>query len=125
MHLTLPLTGAFLFANFVLTAPVAPSSKSDDLPLPIPRNQSPGPPGYPGDPYGSTGLAGHNGNPIDNQDSAIIPDYQLVTGQKEDEDLGLYLNLESVQNPQPIRGSLGGTDPGPRMNQCYFDKGGC
>ena len=41
--------------------------------------------------------------------------YELVKGQKEDADVGVYLDFEGVENPQPIRGSHGGTDPGPSM----------
>ena len=32
------------------------------------------------------------------------------------QDLGLFLDLNEVQSPQPIRGSNGGTDPGPRKD---------
>lgn len=42
--------------------------------------------------------------------------YELVKGQKEDADVGVYLDFEDVENPQPIRGSHGGTDPGPSMS---------
>jgi len=41
--------------------------------------------------------------------------YELVKGQKEDADVGVYLDFKDVKNPQPIRGSHGGTDPGPSM----------
>ncbi|KAG2420260.1 hypothetical protein HFD88_005061 [Aspergillus terreus] len=44
--------------------------------------------------------------------------YTLASGQKDDADLGVYLDFETVDNPQPIRGELGGTDPGPR-NYAY------
>jgi hypothetical protein len=42
--------------------------------------------------------------------------YTLASGQKDDADLGVYLDFETVDNPQPIRGELGGTDPGPRKS---------
>ena len=45
-----------------------------------------------------------------------MSNYQLVPEQQEDADLGLYLDLNEVQNPQPIRGFNGGTDPGPRKD---------
>ncbi|KAI8191134.1 Oxalate decarboxylase OxdD [Colletotrichum sp. SAR11_239] len=50
----------------------------------------------------------------DQSDSAIVNDVQLVPGQKEDGKLGLYLNFDGVDVPQPIRGELGSPDPGPR-----------
>lgn len=86
-----------------------------NLPIVDPTGQSPGPPGYSGTPYGSPSFAGHDGNPVDRQGSAVVSDYQLVPGQQEDAKVGLYLDLNSVENPQPLRGELGATDPGPRM----------
>ena len=86
------------------------------LPVDIPEGQSPGPPSYSGSVYGSPSFAGPDGNPVDTADSAIVSNYQLVPGQQENADLGLYLDLNEVQNPQPIRGSNGGTDPGPRKD---------
>ncbi|TDZ40534.1 Oxalate decarboxylase OxdD [Colletotrichum trifolii] len=50
----------------------------------------------------------------DQSDSAIIKDVQLVPGQEADGKLGLYLNFDDVDVPQPFRGELGSTDPGPR-----------
>ncbi|GKT83764.1 oxalate decarboxylase family bicupin [Colletotrichum tofieldiae] len=50
----------------------------------------------------------------DTSDSAIINDVQLVPGQQADGKLGLYLNFDGVDAPQPIRGGLGSPDPGPR-----------
>lgn len=46
--------------------------------------------------------------------SNYVGDYTLAPGQEADADLGLYLDLTTNQNPQPIRGSNGATDPGPR-----------
>ena len=86
------------------------------LPVDIPEGQSPGPPDYSGSVYGSPSFAGPDGNPVDTADTAIVSNYQFVPGQTEDADLGLYLDLNEVQNPQPIRGSDGGTDPGPRKD---------
>lgn len=40
--------------------------------------------------------------------------YTLLPGQKEDAKIGSYLDFENVENPQPIRGSSGSDDPGPR-----------
>ncbi|EAW14256.1 putative oxalate decarboxylase [Aspergillus clavatus NRRL 1] len=41
--------------------------------------------------------------------------FTLVPGQKDDVDDGVYLDFEDADNPQPIRGDRGGTDPGPSM----------
>lgn len=49
-------------------------------------------------------------------ESAIVNDIQLVNGQTADGNLGLYLDLNSADPPQPIRGEAGSTDPGPRMS---------
>ena len=92
------------------------TGSGNTLPVDIPEGQSPGPPGYAGSVYGSPNFAGPDGNPVDTADSAIVSNYQLVPEQQEDADLGLYLDLNEVQNPQPIRGSNGGTDPGPRKD---------
>jgi hypothetical protein len=40
--------------------------------------------------------------------------YTLLPGQKEDPKIGSYLDFENVENPQPIRGTTGSDDPGPR-----------
>ncbi|KAJ5818849.1 hypothetical protein N7474_004440 [Penicillium riverlandense] len=59
--------------------------------------------------------------------SKVVPDkaqpsiqYKLVPGQKEDADTGAYLDFVNADNPQPIRGSSGGDDPGPR--NYYYDR---
>ncbi|KAK4195028.1 RmlC-like cupin domain-containing protein [Triangularia verruculosa] len=50
----------------------------------------------------------------DKSDSAIVPDPEVVNGQEADAKLGLYLDFNSANPPQPIRGDNGATDPGPR-----------
>ena len=50
----------------------------------------------------------------DKSDSAVVPNPQLVNGQQADANLGLYLDFNSADPPQPIRGDNGNTDPGPR-----------
>ncbi len=111
------LMAKFLMSCFVAalvpTASTAPTGAA--LPLSIPTGQAAGPPGGYGDVYGSEEFLGPDGNPVNPADSAIVTNYDLVPGQTADPDLGLYLNLEEAKNPQPIRGSNGGTDPGPRM----------
>jgi hypothetical protein len=53
-------------------------------------------------------------NTISNENTETIS-YQLAPGQTDAADLGVYLDFNDVENPQPIRGDTGGTDPGPRM----------
>ncbi|KAF2183581.1 oxalate decarboxylase [Zopfia rhizophila CBS 207.26] len=52
---------------------------------------------------------------IDEDTTAI--DFELAPGQTEDANLGLFLDFENIDNPQPIRGTRGGTDPGPRNTE--------
>lgn len=77
-----------------------------------------GPAGASGSLRGSEGLGGYQPNdPVDKSLAATIPQdqYELAPGQSEDGDLGLYLDLSNVENPQPIRGGTKApTDPGPR-----------
>ena len=58
-------------------------------------------------------------NPVETATSQIpTSDFELAPGQSEDDDLGLYLDFNGVQNFQPIRGSTDSpTDPGPRTYQ--------
>ena len=117
MHPVAKLLFACLIAKLVPTTAAAPTGAA--LPPSIPTGQAIGPPGSSGSVYGSEEFLGPNGNPVDPADSAIVTDYDLVPGQTADADLGLYLDLNEAKNPQPIRGSTGGTDPGPRMgNHC-------
>lgn len=75
-------------------------------------------PGSQGSLRGSQSLVGYASSQSDDpiQDTVVPPsDYQLAPGQSEDPDLGLYLDLNNVLNPQPIRGGTNApTDPGPR-----------
>ncbi|KAM3425535.1 oxalate decarboxylase, secreted [Cercospora zeina] len=77
-----------------------------------------GPAGASGSLRGSPSLAGYNSAyRVDTSLPATVPEdqYQPAPGQEEDSCLGLYLDLASVENPQPIRGSTNApTDPGPR-----------
>jgi len=80
-----------------------------DLPLPS---------GAAGSLRGSEALIGYNpSNPITKETTVIPPsDFELGPGQSEDADLGLYIDLSTVKNPQPIRGgTTGPTEPGPRQ----------
>ena len=107
------LFGTCLIATLVPAIAAAPAGAA--LPLSVPTGQIIGPPGSSGSVYGSEEFLGPNGNPVDPADSAIVTNHGLVPGQTADADLGLYLNLGEAKNPQPIRGSGGGTDPGPRI----------
>ncbi|KAJ5054374.1 uncharacterized protein L3040_000649 [Drepanopeziza brunnea f. sp. 'multigermtubi'] len=64
-----------------------------------------------------TSLLGYNSaNGVVNEDTANIQ-YSLLPGQTEAATVGDYLDFNNVKNPQPIRGSKGGTDPGPRTEE--------
>lgn len=69
--------------------------------------------------YGSESLIGEvaQPSPVSGGDSAIVSDYALVNGQEADSKLGLYLDFNSVDRPQPIRGDGGQTDPGSSMQK--------
>ncbi|KAL5090188.1 hypothetical protein Trisim1_004708 [Trichoderma cf. simile WF8] len=65
--------------------------------------------------YGSTGLQGGVAPIPDTSDgSAVVKNIKEVPGQDADASLGVYLDFESVEEPQPIRGQFGGSDAGPR-----------
>ena len=65
--------------------------------------------------YGPESLLGEVAKPssLSGGDSAIVSNYPLVNGQEADKNLGLYLDFNSVENPQALRGDGGQTDPGP------------
>lgn len=115
---TLALAGLLSTA---LTAPVVEkrqSATSDAAQIP---NATP-PAGSSGSLRGSLDLGGYsssNDAGLPKDDSTQIPssEYQLAPGQDVDADIGLYFDLSTVENPQPIRGSPDDspTDPGPRM----------
>lgn len=98
------------------------SGSPPDFAIVSPPTQTPyGPSGASGSLRGPTSLAGYNpAFPVDTALPATVPQdqYQLAPGQEEDADLGLYLDLASVENPQPIRGGTNApTDPGPRNKE--------
>ncbi len=43
--------------------------------------------------------------------------YSLAPGQADAATIGDYLDFNNIKNPQPIRGSKGATDPGPRTEE--------
>lgn len=62
-------------------------------------------------------LLGYNAaNKVINQDTDDIQ-YTLVPGQTDAATIGAFLDFNNVQHPQPIRGSKGGTEPGPRTEE--------
>ena len=77
-----------------------------------------GPPQATGHLTGSLDLLGDDGTHPDDTvppgQGAIVTDGTLVDGQTADADYGLFLDFSDSPNPQPIRGSEGGTDAGPR-----------
>ena len=74
---------------------------------------------------GTETLLGYS--PSENVASGPKPDikYTLLPSQKNDPDLGTYLDFKNVENPQPIRGSTGGDDPGPRMSERKYLRRRC
>lgn len=73
--------------------------------------------------YGSENLLGGIATEPDtssSSDSAVVANPEYVQGQDADKKLGLYLNFDSVDAPQPVRGGYGGTDPGPRTY--YYER---
>ena len=77
-----------------------------------------GPPGASGDLRPSPDLVGYDpSNRVPTSPSTNIPadKFELAPGQSEDRDLGLFIDLSNVKNPQPVSDSTTGpTDPGPR-----------
>jgi quercetin dioxygenase-like cupin family protein len=67
---------------------------------------------------GPVSLLGYGtGNKLTTENTDAIT-YKLVPGQTDNANLGTYLDFENTPNPQPIRGTKGGLDPGPR-NPAY------
>ncbi|KAF4313872.1 putative oxalate protein [Botryosphaeria dothidea] len=62
---------------------------------------------------GSPDLQGYNPSNILTDEDTTNVQYELAQGQSDDADLGTYLDFSNIENPQPIRGTKGGTDPGP------------
>ncbi|TLD06954.1 hypothetical protein PgNI_10924 [Pyricularia grisea] len=107
---------AMLAPAFAAPAPRMPSNYGQNPPpqggvTALPPVQSPT-----GQLRGSINLQGGIASrpPVKGGDSAKVANPQMVTGQGADAKLGLFLDFNSVEVPQPIRGSRGSTDPGPR-----------
>lgn len=69
---------------------------------------------------GSENLLGYSPDNKLTEHSTEEIKYTLLPAQKEDPKIGSYLDFEKVNNPQPIRGDLGASDPGPR--NYYYDR---
>lgn len=100
---------------FIVHIRAAPASQI------IPRNTVDpvyGPPGASGNLRPDPELVGYDSsNRISTSPSTEIPsdEFEVAPGQSEDKDLGVFIDLSKVKNPQPLRGSTSGpTDPGPR-----------
>ncbi|KAJ5709432.1 hypothetical protein N7493_010766 [Penicillium malachiteum] len=65
---------------------------------------------------GSPTLLGVVENEVNTKSSGKVPQsaYELALGQGAEADIGIPFVFDDVENPQPIRGDLGATDPGPR-----------
>lgn len=62
----------------------------------------------------SESLLGYNpANVVINQDTDAIS-FSFVPGQTDTPNSGAPLDFTTVENPQPVRGTKGGLDPGPR-----------
>ncbi|RAR01811.1 Bicupin, oxalate decarboxylase/oxidase [Stemphylium lycopersici] len=109
---------------FGLPAPQASGESSSQVPGPVDPAQvlnMPLPSDSSGKLRGSENYLGYNpSNPVDTKSTVIPPeDFELAPGQSEDAEVGLYIDLSKVKNPQPIRGgTTGPTEPGPRT-QAY------
>jgi oxalate decarboxylase family bicupin protein len=108
----------FTVATLLGTGLAAPAGidKRDSTPVGL----APGPPGAVGSLRGGTSLAGYNPAYPTPTVTTDIPKDDFGTGlnQDADPDLGLYIGLEGVKNPQPFAGSGDSpTDPGPRNQQ--------
>lgn len=69
---------------------------------------------------GSDALVGYSSSNKGGSDSPPDIKYTLLPGQKEDPDIGSYLDFQNADNPQPIRGSTGSDDPGPSTFATIF-----
>jgi hypothetical protein len=63
---------------------------------------------------GSGSLQGYSASNVVSNENTDAIKYQLAPGQKDDAKIGAYLDFEKIDNPQPIRGTGGGLEPGPR-----------
>ena len=107
MHCTTISWGAFVGACFV----------QHGLTAPLPQGDL-GPVEATGSLYGPGSFLGNDAGSEVTAHSAVVSNYELVPVQQADSDVGLFLDFTTTPNPQPLRGSNGYTDAGPRMTCC-------
>jgi hypothetical protein len=95
---------SYLDLAYAMPLPGGSSSTAFNAPLTLP-----GAPALKGGPE----LLGYSPNNKLSTENTHVPNIQLAPGQTADADLGEYLDFENNNAPQPIRGTKGGTDPGP------------
>lgn len=135
------LAACFFIASTAFSAPVRAPQKRQGQIVRLPNSPdidnsdivyaTVGPVGSSGDVYGGRQLLGSEGVsssvapigpnvPLPTGDSEqYVGKYELVQGRDGDAGLGIYLDTTNSQNPQPIRGGNGATDPGPRNKEIY------
>ena len=70
---------------------------------------------------GGPDLLGYSPNNKISNANTHISNPQLAPGQSSDANIGAYLDFDGINAPQPIRGTKGGTEPGPReLHQSLF-----
>ncbi|KAJ0413425.1 oxalate decarboxylase [Aspergillus carlsbadensis] len=89
-----------------------PSIQGAPAPFPFPKRQSGGDPPL----QRSKSLLGYSASNKLTGESTKDVQYKLAASQTEGADLGVYLDFSDIENPQPIRGSKGGTDPAHHMH---------
>lgn len=93
--------------------PAGPEINNANIP-----GEAVGPVGAEGDRYGSESLLGPGGDADYPGPTTTDIAYTPVANQAANPTLGLILDFSQVENPQPIRGSNGASDPGPH-NSVY------
>ena len=122
---------AFVFIPAVLGVPTPQGQgeqvKSDDVPGEVNNAAIPG---EPVPPVGASGNIYPTNSVLGPQDflamasstagsaATLAPDsYSLMANQQASASQGLILDFSNAENPQPIRGSNGATNPGPSMSR--------
>jgi len=62
---------------------------------------------------GGPDLLGYSPGEVLTTENTHVAGFKLEPGQQQDANIGSYVDLTKNPKPQPIRGSKGGTDPGP------------
>lgn len=99
-----------LFAAAALAAPAPQGiTNADTSGTAVP------PVGASGNPYPTISVLGpvSSLNPSAAASTGVVGPYTLVPNQDAPANLGLILDFTETENPQPLRGENGATDPGP------------